>query len=50
MPEWGTPVRVEFRQVTRPWDSNLKIDERVTNDIKMGYLLTGTWPTPQNVK
>ena len=37
VPEWGTPVRVEFRLVTRPRDSNLKIDERATNDIKIPH-------------
>ena len=46
---WG-PVKVKYRQVTWAWNGDLKQDEMVTTDIKMGQIPTRTWPTLQNTK
>ena len=40
------PFRVKFRQGTWPWNSDIRLDEMATNDIKMGQIATGAWPTP----
>ena len=47
----GVYVRVwMLRAPAWPWNSGIRLDEKVTNDIKMGWTSTGTWPTPQNPK
>ena len=46
--EWALFKRVKFQQTT--WPRNSDIDEMVTNDIKMGKIPTGTWPTFGNAK
>ena len=40
------PVRIKFWQVTRPWNSDLRLVKMATNDIKV----TGTWPSLQTAK
>lgn len=47
---WGPAATVKFWQATWPWYSDVRLNQIATNDIKMGYLLTGTWPTPENIK
>lgn len=46
------PVEVKFKQSKWPLNGNVRlhVDEMATNDIKMGYIQTATWPTPQKVK
>ena len=48
--DWRGFLTWGFQQAKWPWNSNITLDEMVTNDIKMGWLLTGTWPNPQYAK
>ena len=43
-------IRVKFQQATWPWNSDIRLNEMATNEIKVGLIPTGTWPTPPNVK
>ena len=45
-----TEERLFLGKATWPCNSDIRLDEVVTNDVKMGYIPTETWPTPQKMK